>query len=111
MAHKAFMANWGPGIGVAAVGLVALTCQIFAATSDATRLAVIIPPWQDGGFARAAGFDMPIIDLRWHGHLVIIDASAAPTAAHDFAAQGLFVLDAARIATCLGLSLNVKGFV
>jgi hypothetical protein len=65
--------------------------------AGAGPVAALVPPWQQGGMARAAALGLPVIDIRWNGRLLVLDASAAPG---RLAGQGLWLMDAAGAGVC-----------
>jgi hypothetical protein len=65
--------------------------------AGAGPVAAIVPPWQTGGMARAAALGLPIIDIRWNGRLLVLDASAGQ---ERLAGQGLWVMDATGAGIC-----------
>ncbi len=60
-------------------------------------VAAIVPPWQAGGMARAAALGLPIIDIRWNGRLLVLDASAGLGRLKD---EGLWIMDATGAGAC-----------
>lgn len=71
--------TFGPSVLVAIIGLAFLAQLTFAATPTSKQIGVIVPPWRSGGLIVAAGFAAPIIDLRWGGHLIVLDVSNDPS--------------------------------
>ncbi len=103
-----------PTLGVALFGLSALGWlmlttpaaqagmgQVGAGRVGAGQVGVIIAPWSQGGMAAAAGFDLPIIDLRWAGHLVVVDVSGAPHARRALQSAGYLVINTDVPSGCL----------
>ncbi|MFN4099737.1 MAG: hypothetical protein ACK4GT_08165 [Pararhodobacter sp.] len=87
-------------VGIAGLGLIAVQ-QLWPAGPG--LLAAVIPPWQRDGAARIAALDMPLLDIRWGGRLVIVDPGPGPglTGAARIWRAGLVPLNASTPATCL----------
>lgn len=87
-------------VAVAGLGLMA-TQQLWPAGPG--LLAAVIPPWQVDGGARIASLDMPILDIRWGGRLVIVDPGSGPgtNGVARIWEAGLLPLSASTPATCL----------
>lgn len=86
--------------GLSALGWLMLTSASAQADGGASQIGIVIPPWSQGGMAVAAGFDLPIIDLRWGGHLVVVDVTAKPNARHMMQAAGYLVINTAVPSGC-----------
>jgi hypothetical protein len=85
------------GIGVAVTGLCALALARLADPGSGP-VAALVPPWQEGGLARAAALDMAVIDIRWDGHLLVVDPGQTGRA--RLRGQGLWLLRAASAGLC-----------
>ncbi len=81
---------------ILALGLGLLLAGRFGA-AGAGPVAAVVPPWQTGGMARAAALGLPIIDIRWNGRLLVLDASAG---LEQLAGQGLWLMDATGAGLC-----------
>ena len=65
-------------------------------------LAAVIPPWHGDAGARIAALDMPILDIRWGGRLVVVDPGpATASGAARIWRAGLVPIAADTPATCL----------
>lgn len=81
-------------------GLLLLAALPFLAGPGAAQVAAFVPPWQHGGMARAAALGLPVLDIRWGGHLLLLDPSPQDGALARLRGQGLLLLDASRLRLC-----------
>lgn len=93
------MAEMASGVILAVLGLTALAA-LRLVDGGAGPVAALVPPWQAGGLARAAALDMPLIDMRWAGHLLVVDPG--PQGRDRLRAQGLWMLRADPAGLCVG---------
>ncbi|MCA2013006.1 hypothetical protein [Pararhodobacter sp. CCB-MM2] len=85
-------------MGVAVLGLGLLAGKQLLPVGDGP-VAAVLPPWRDDGAARIAALNLPILDIRWGGRLVVVDAG--PGGASQVWHAGLLPLAAVAPATCL----------
>lgn len=97
---KTRIETFGPSLLVALLGLFFLAQLALAAAPNSTQFGVIVPPWQQGGIQLAAAFNAPIVDLRWDGHLIILDISNDPTAIDRLKGSGLTLISTDITAGC-----------
>ena len=95
-----------PSLGVAALGLMSLgwlmlTSPPVQAKARPNQIGVVIAPGAQGGLPVAAGCNLPIRDLRWGGHLVILDISEHPGAPQRLRDMGYLVINTAVPPSCL----------
>ncbi len=57
-----------------------------------TQFGVMFPPWGPSGLAAASALNLPIITLRWGGHLAIVDATGAPGSRAALDDKGFFTI-------------------
>lgn len=91
----------GTALAIAALGLGGLGGLRLDADPAAQTVAVVALPWQAGGLGWAAGFGLPIVDLRWNGRVAVLDLSADDAAAQRLRAEHPLLLDAAGAFGCL----------
>lgn len=97
-----------PAVGVGAFGLAALgwlmlTTPAPAASAAPAQIGVVFAPWSQAGITAAARFDLPIIDLRWGGHLVVLDVSHQPNAGQRLHDLGYFIINTSVASGCVML--------
>jgi hypothetical protein len=85
-------------VAVAGLGLVLLAAERLAPGGPGP-MAALVPPWQTGGMARAAALGLPVLDIRWAGHLIVVDPG--PEGAERLWRAGLVPLSASAVGTCL----------
>ncbi len=95
-----------PAMGVGAFGLAVLGWLMLTTPAPATSVAapqigVVLAPWSQAGITAEARFDLPIIDLRWGGHLVVLDVSQNPNAGQRLRDFGYFVITTTAASGCL----------
>lgn len=66
-------------LAVAGLGLVLLAAERLAPGGPGPMVA-LVPPWQTGGMALAAGLGMPVLDMRWRGRLIVVDPGSGGAA-------------------------------
>jgi hypothetical protein len=68
-----------PAGALSVAGLALLAGLMLAPQPDAPLVGVVFPPWIDGGtaLAHAAALALPIVDIRWHGRLVVLAPPAS----------------------------------
>ena len=85
-------------VAVAGLGLLLLAAERLAPGGPGP-VAALVPPWQAGGMARAATLGLPVLDIRWGGHLIVVDPG--PEGAARLWRAGLVPLSASAVGTCL----------
>jgi hypothetical protein len=85
---------------ISAVGVSVLTGMTYAPSGRSGLVAAVVPPWQEGGLARAAATGLPFLGLRWRGHLMILDTGADAAVLARLRAEGLWLLDASGFLMC-----------
>ncbi len=100
-----------PSVGVALFGLGALGWLMLTQPGGGLgrsglpapdmQIGVVIPPWKTGGLRTAAEFGLPVIALRWAGHLVVLDISTRPSARGDLRRAGNIVITTSQPASCM----------
>jgi hypothetical protein len=81
-----------PTLMMAVFGLIFLVQMLMAVPGASQQVAVIVPPWAMGGMGLAARLNMPIVDLRWQGHVIILDVSKDPMAVSQLQNAGFFLI-------------------
>lgn len=94
------MPTFASSLAIAVVGMAGLTVMGHGPTEQSRKLALIVPPWQGDGLALAAATGLAIVDLRWEGHVVILDTGGDPTVLKQLRGQGLWLLDATGARAC-----------
>jgi len=94
------MPAWASAAVISTVGVSVLTGMTFAPSGVSGLVAAVVPPWQAGGLARAAATGLPVLDLRWHGHLLILDTGADAEVLARLRDEGLWLLDASGFLIC-----------
>lgn len=95
--------------GLAALGWLMLTTPAAPAPFANTQVGIVIAPWSQTGLTTAAQFDLPIIDLRWGGHLVILDVSRSAGARARLRDLGYLFINTSAFSGCLNrLNLNAE---
>ena len=92
------MPVWTGAALIAVVGMGALTGMTVAPKEQTQLVAALVPPWAEGGFAASAG--LAVVDIRWHGHVVILDTGGDPAALARLRARGYWLLDATVLRGC-----------
>lgn len=82
-----------PALVMAVLGLIFLVQMSMAVPGASQQVAVIVPPWAMGGMGLAARLNMPIVDLRWQGHVIILDVSQNPMAVRQLQNAGFFLIE------------------
>jgi hypothetical protein len=90
------MPAWASATVIAIVGVSTLTGLTLTPGPSARRVAVLVPPWAEVALPEGAR----VLDLRWQGHLMILDTGAAPSVLAGLRAAGGWVLDAGGFALC-----------
>lgn len=92
------MPAWTGAAAIAIIGLTALT-RLITAPQDGTRLvAVVVPPWVEGGTALSSG--VALVDLRWGGRVMILDTGGDGRILARLRLQGYWVMDATGLRGC-----------
>ncbi len=94
------MPAWASAAVISTIGVSVLTGMTFAPTGRSGLVAAVVPPWQEGGLARAAATGLPFVSLGWRGHLMILDTGADAGALARLRADGLWLLDASGFLIC-----------
>jgi hypothetical protein len=81
-----------PTLMMAVFGLIFLVQMLMAVPGASQQVAVIVPPWSMGGMQVAAGLNAPVVDIRWQGHVIILDVSRDPLAVNRLHDAGFFLL-------------------
>ncbi len=81
-----------PTLTMAIFGLMFLAQMWLTVSPTSQQVALIVPPWAVGGMAYAAGLNTPIIDMRWQGHVIILDVSHDPSAIERLQNAGFYLL-------------------
>jgi hypothetical protein len=85
---------------IAGLGVAVLTGLTFGPTAQSRQIAVVIPPWQMDGLDRIAATGLPILDLHWHHHIIVLETGGDPAALARLQSQGLWLLDATGAGIC-----------
>lgn len=94
------MPAWTGAAAIAIIGLTALT-RLITAPQDGTRLvAVVVPPWDEGGITAVVDSGLAVVDLRWGGHVMILDTSGDGKVLARLRAWGYWVMDATGLRGC-----------
>lgn len=94
------MPPWASAAVISTLGVSVLTGMTYAPSGRSGLVAAVVPPWQEGGLARAAATGLPFLDLRWRGHLLILDTGADADALVRLRAEGLWLFDASGFLMC-----------
>lgn len=81
-----------PPLTMAILGLIVLAQLSVSAPVKSRQVAVIVPPWETGGMTVAARLNAPIIEMRWRGHVIILDVSRDPLAVDRLQDAGFYLL-------------------
>jgi len=102
-----------PSLGVSLFGLGALAWLMLTAPQQGAdggarsgQIGVILPPWQAAGLHGAAAFDLPIVALRWGGHLAVLDTSARPEARAMLHDLGYITINTAVPVSCTAAEMR-----
>ncbi len=90
------MPAWASAAVISILGVSTVTGLTFAPSDQTRRVAVIVPPWAEFADAGAGA----ILDMRWHGHLVVLDTGADARVIARLHDQGLWLIDATGFAIC-----------
>jgi hypothetical protein len=63
-------------------------------------VAAVVPPWQAAGMAVAAATGLAVVDLRWGGHVMILDTGGDEAVLARLRGQGFWLLDAGGLRGC-----------
>ena len=91
------MAVWHTALTIVVLGFGTLVAERVGTARPGGPVAALVPPWQAGGMARAASLGLPVIDIRWGGRLLILDAT---TGLSTLQGQGLWLMDATGAGGC-----------
>jgi hypothetical protein len=94
------MPFWMSSVVIAVLGTAVLGQQAFAPDGATRLVAAMVPPWQEGGFRKAAATGLAVVDLRWRGHVLILDTGGDPAALARLRASGFWLLDATGVRGC-----------
>jgi hypothetical protein len=86
------MHSTAPSLTMAVLGLMFMVQMSMAVSNKSQQVAVIVPPWSMGGMQVAAGLNAPVVDIRWQGHVIILDVSRDPLAVNRLHDAGFFLL-------------------
>lgn len=83
------------------IGLGASLMLALQAGPQATRLAVVVPPWgQEASWRAIEASGLPVVRLLWGGALVLLDGRAMPEGLQRLRAAPLLLLDGALLPGC-----------
>jgi hypothetical protein len=94
------MPAWTGAAMIGVLGIGALTGLTFGPGAHTRLVAALVPPWQSGGMAAVAAGGLALVDLRWGGHVLILDTGGDRAALAHLRAQGFWVLDATGARGC-----------
>lgn len=94
------MPAWFGALAIAVLGSGVLTAAAFAPGGQVGLVAALVPPWVQGGMAAAAGTGLAVVDLRWGGHVMILDTRGDVAALARLRGQGFWLLDADGLRGC-----------
>lgn len=89
------MPVWVSAAVISLLGVSTLTGLTFSLRDQTRFVAAIVPPWADFGAGGAA-----ILDMRWRGHLVVLDTGADAAVITRLRDQGLWLIDATGFLIC-----------
>jgi hypothetical protein len=89
------MPVWASAAVISIFGVSTLTGLTFSLSQQTRFVAAIVPPWAAFGAGGAA-----ILDMRWRGHLVVLDTRADATVIAGLRGQGLWLMDASGFQIC-----------
>lgn len=89
----------GP-VFIAGLGMAVLTGLTFGPKPGSQQIAVVTPPWVWDGPGRVVATGLPILDLHWRGHVIIVQTGGDPAAMDRLRDQGLWLLDATGSGLC-----------
>ena len=101
------MPAWTGALVIAVLGIGTLTGLTFAPRDQTRLVAALVPPLAEGGMAAAAATGMAVVDLRWRGHVMILDTGGDATAMARLRRQGYWLMDATGVRGC-GAEGNAK---
>lgn len=67
---------------------------------QSAQIGVVIAPWAQGGMRAAAAFGLPIVTIRWGGHLVVLDVTDQPQARDMLRDLGYFIITTTTPSSC-----------
>ena len=91
------MATWNTACIIAVLGFGTLAAGRVGTVQPGGAVAVLVPPLQAGGMVRAAALGLPVIDIRWNGRLLVLDAREG---LEPLSGQGLWLMDATGAWVC-----------
>lgn len=94
------MHSTAPALTMAMFGLIFMVQMSLAVSDTSRQVAVIVPPWGQGGMQLAAQFNAPIVDMRWRGHVIILDVSRDPMAVNRLKDAGFYLMETAMRSGC-----------
>jgi len=86
---------------IAAIGFLTLGAGHVQRPLAGLPTAVLVPPWRPAGLAFAAEVGLPVIDIRWGGHLLLFAPTEDPLI---LSRLGPFAMPADGIAGCAAVS-------
>ncbi len=89
------MPAWASAAVISILGVSTLTGLTFSMSDQTRFVAAIVPPWAELGASAAA-----ILDMRWRGHLVVLDTRADAAVIAGLRDQGLWLIDASGFPVC-----------
>lgn len=89
------MPAWASAAVISILGVSTLTGLTFSPSDQTRFVAAIVPPWGDFAVRGVA-----ILDMRWRGHLVVLDTRADAAVIAGLRDQGLWLIDASGVPIC-----------
>ena len=94
------MAIWISAAVIPVMGVGALTGLGFAPRADSRLVAAVVPPWPEGGITAVVRTGLAVVDMRWAGHVMILDTGGDTGALHRLRGQGFWLMDASGLRGC-----------
>jgi len=94
------MPVWTNAVMIALLGVGVLTHLSFAPHEGTRFVAALVLPWDAGGVQAVVAANLPLIDLRWRGHVMILDTGGDAAVLARLRHQGFWLLDATGARGC-----------
>jgi len=91
---------WVSAAVISVVGVGALTGLTFAPRQETRLVAAVVPPWAEGGMAAVVTSGLAVVDMRWRGHVLILDTGGDKAALTRLRQQGFWLMDATGLRGC-----------
>jgi len=90
------MPAWTSAAVISILGVSTLTGLTFSPSAQTRLVAAFVPPWAEVGVASGVA----ILDMRWRGHLMVLDTGADAALIAGLREQGFWLIDATGFQIC-----------